>query len=409
VFIGAVLGLVPACGTPFDDPEHVRAWVNTGSAVGVYLHGYEPIAVADGEVAFRDSTCPETEDDGTRLIISGPCVDASEAEWFGSVTIVRSNGDRSVTFDGWGQSPNPDLRSTLATLSGTLELERLDDDDHEYRADWIREGGVATRVAYLGRVRGGYTGPTTWNGRGEVERTGLVAPTGTARVATIDEVVDDEVCSGQPSSGRTEIAIGDSVAVVTYDGATDCDADQAARLEVDGEERGRISGVTCSIDRVGERERRPDSAVLGLVLTALGLARRRRRRSGASVGALAAVAGLTSGCGNAFTTAEPSEAERAAAARACRELSFTWCTKAIDCAVQGALVAADARERETTTCAGAGNLVLDCDDAVGVDESLDDCSMEIAAASCAEVVESLAQGSELELPASCEAVIVTSL
>ena len=82
-------------------------------------------------------------------------------------------------------------------------------------------------------------------------RSGPIAPTGTVDATTVDELVDDATCSGQPVSGTTTLESRGDTAVVTYDGASDCDVDGNARLAVNGDEKGLISSVSCSVGASG--------------------------------------------------------------------------------------------------------------------------------------------------------------
>ena len=273
----AAAGLVAGgCGSnELDDPDHVRAWVNTGSAVAVYGNAHGPIAFADGRAPYPDPACPMTSDDGTVAIVSGGCTDETGTTWEGTATVTRgSGGERVLSLDDFAQFDDADLR---AATSGTITVRPMTGSLSEYVVDIVTEGGLTTSIDYAGTVEGDYDGPTVWNGDGEVSRDGFGEPTGVVRMTTTDEVLDDAVCSGQPVSGETRIDGDGHFAVVTYDGATDCDDDHAARWSVDGEDRGRITGITCTAS--------PPSANAPLapaLLLLAGLVRLRRRRTNAT-------------------------------------------------------------------------------------------------------------------------------
>lgn len=251
LFIG--LGLVGCSdATSLDDIDHVRTWANSASAVGVYTHIYEPIALADGERDFDDAACPMVSDDGITMTITGGCFDSAGDEWVGSATIVRSaESDRTLTANGYGRIANPDLP---ATISGEVEIRRLGDASHEFDVDLDIEGVLTTRYDYSGEVAGTYGERTTWNGSGFATRDGLGSATGTIVARTVDQVLDDSVCSGQAVSGETTLEASDGhSATITYDGATDCDEERAAAWSLDGEAQGRITGITCAAASPGSR------------------------------------------------------------------------------------------------------------------------------------------------------------
>jgi len=268
-----VLVVVPMCvGCGSDDPfepappfsakSDVKVWANSASAVGVYIHAYEAIAVADGALTFGDPACPTTSDDGTTLTITGGCTDGSDREWTGEATVVRDGGERTLTLDAFNGN------------EGTVVVRETGESTNEFVANLVI-GGVTT-IDYTGSVEGGYEGRTTWNGSGRVERDGF-PPNGAVEAMTADQVLD-EACSGQAYSGSTTLQSGDDTAVITYDGATDCDGDQNARLSVNGKDRGFVSGISCTVGIVGRRLGAPAwGLALALATLISGVARRRRR------------------------------------------------------------------------------------------------------------------------------------
>jgi hypothetical protein len=269
---GLVLGCAKEPRNDLANAEHVRTWATTGSALAAYATVYDAIAFADGEHVFPDPACPRTMDDGTTVTIAGGCTDSESQRWFGNATVTRSGeGDRMVTLDGHGHSSDDEVGST-----GTASLTRVAASEHRFTIDLVREGGITTRIAYAGTVVGDYDARTVWNGEGQVERDGFAAPTGSVRVRTTDQVVDDDVCSGQPVSGQTTIeGEGPHTAVVTYDGETDCDDDQAARWSYDGMDQGTITGIVCG---VGAGPGRPGHlAPVALLVLAAALTARRSR------------------------------------------------------------------------------------------------------------------------------------
>ena len=266
-----VLMMLAGCGggTDLHNPEHVSTWANSASALGVYTLAYEPIALADEEYRFDDPLCPVTSDSGTRVEIIGNCMNFRGRRYEGTATVIRrGDGARFLTLSQYGSADGGDV----AVATGSVGVYVAGADEQTFEADVTQEGGVTWSVHYAGRVRGTYVGPTVWNGRGTVSRDGLLGPTGTARAETVDMVRDPAVCDDQAASGATTIEIEGQTLRIEYDGATDCDADHAARHFVNGEDRGLVTGVTCAAGP-GGRTGLPFLAIL----SALGLYIRRRR------------------------------------------------------------------------------------------------------------------------------------
>lgn len=235
----------PARDSTLENADNVRIWVTSTSAFSLYAHIYEPVAVADGEKTFADPACPVTEDDGTTLTAEGGCTDIDGVEHVGKLTVERSaNGDRAVRFEDFGtHKPG----QSTDTRDGDGQVRRVDDTSHDFSLSLVHDGGVRETIEYEGHVSGGYEGRTVWSGAGTVVREGLLPPVGSAEVSTNAEVVDDDVCSGQPISGNTMVknAAGDTV-VVTYDGDVDCDDDEAATYTLNAEPRGKITRISCA-------------------------------------------------------------------------------------------------------------------------------------------------------------------
>src|SRR5215471_5144196 len=224
---GTMLALVGCQSSSLDDAENVRIWATTASAVAVFAEVYDPIAFADGHRTFDDPACPHTSDDGTTATVSGECTDCSGATWTGSATVTRTvDGDRHLTLDAFSHFQGADMRSTM---TGTALVHSTGATTHDFSVDLEKRGGMTTRFHYRGKVEGDYDAPTIWSGTGRIERDGVLAPTGTIDATTVDERVDNAVCSGQPVSGQTTIVADGDTAVVSYDGATDCDDAHAAR------------------------------------------------------------------------------------------------------------------------------------------------------------------------------------
>jgi MYXO-CTERM domain-containing protein len=267
----ALVLLLAACNEPDRvEPEHAAIWANTGSALGVYTHLHTPVAFAVGEHTYVDATCPTTADDGTTVTITGGCTDSENKRHEGEVTITRVDGPRDLdlTFSEYGSG-----EGEIARTTGTAVVRQIDTSSYTFDVDLVNEGGVTVEIDYFGTVTGNYGQATTWNGSGTVTRTGF-EPTGTAEVETVEQLVDDAICSGQSSSGETTIVVDGHTIVVTYDGETDCDENNAARWSLDGKDQGLVEGVTCAVT---DNDGRLGAALFMFVL--LGLGTRRRRTS----------------------------------------------------------------------------------------------------------------------------------
>jgi hypothetical protein len=264
----ALVVLLSACHQL--DAEDVAVWANSGSALGVYTHLHVPVGFALGEAGFVDPACPMTSDDGTTVTITGGCTDSEGKRFEGEVTITRVDGPRDLdlSFDGYGSG-----EGDVARANGTASVRQIDDSVYTFDVDLASNGLTTLDIDYSGTIVGDYGQPTRFSGSGVVARSSFTPPNGTAEVSTEDQLIDDSVCSGQSVSGETTIDVNGHVIVVTYDGATDCDEDHAARLTVDGKDQGLVEGITCTVMSGG----RAGGVLSVLMLLGLGAAWRRRR------------------------------------------------------------------------------------------------------------------------------------
>ena len=267
----AILLLALGCGgsgDPLENADEVAGWANSASALGVYTLAHEPLGFANGAFAFSDPDCPATSDDGTTVVITGGCEDTDGRAWDGEVAVVREGAGWSMTFDRFGD----DRFGGMARVSGRFDLTEEADDLHSFEADIQRDGGIESRIVYSGTVAGGYEGPTVWNGSGSVSRDGITINSGAVDAETVDQVRDNELCPGEGVSGTTTMTSDEHTVVISYDGDTDCDDDDAARWSRDGEEQGLVTGVTCSAGG-------PAGFAAALLVLAIALPLRRRRRA----------------------------------------------------------------------------------------------------------------------------------
>jgi hypothetical protein len=267
--------LASACGSdsspafsssssPFEDTSDVKDWAQMASALGVYAHLHEVVSLARGELTLEDPACPALEDDGETMTVTGDCTDSAEKAWVGVATIVREGDDLSFTFqDFQGKDGSASLRS-------------LGEARHQFEVDLV--AGEVTTIEYTGTVAGSSTGPTVWNGSGRFQRDGDVAPIDELEATTAEQVLDQSVCA-QPASGTTTLFAAGDTAVITYDGSTDCDDEQNARLSVNGEDRGMLAGILCTVRAPGAPVTPGAPAGVLAVLALATLVRRRVQRA----------------------------------------------------------------------------------------------------------------------------------
>jgi hypothetical protein len=234
----AVISL--ACSGPFDDERDVRVWATTASAAAVYSHAVQPLAVADHSGSYTDPACPEVTSYGNGVRIAGGCTDRGGRTWVGLATVGVLPYAQDVSFEGFGSYLGGEL---AAALTGRVGVMGRAESERQFYVDLVQVGGTLTMFHYRGTLTGRHGQRTLWNGRGSVERDGSVEPSGRVDARTIDQLIDESVCAGQPLSGRTLLQGDSQKAIIEYDGASDCDEARAARWSVDGEDRGSLAGL----------------------------------------------------------------------------------------------------------------------------------------------------------------------
>lgn len=275
---GAIVALtVPIAGClstpgPSSDPlateSGVALWAITASAIGVLAGNHMPILVAGGAATFDDPACPIVTEEGDTLIVTGGCTDSRGVAWSGFARVERGEaGSLQAIYEGFGEA-----RFGPKLTTGTAEIDELDVDVHAFALDFVREGTDSEiTIHYEGEVTGATGIPVVASGTGRFELS-QGGGTEVVEAATVDEVTDGAIC-GTPLSGTTTMVSAEHTAVITYDGATDCDDMAAARWSLDGEDQGLLEGVTCSVAGGG------GGLAAGTTLWLLVLAISRPRRS----------------------------------------------------------------------------------------------------------------------------------
>jgi hypothetical protein len=270
----ACLSGPPSSDDPLDRTEDVQDWARRASALGIFTHGANPLEAVAGLGDFVDPACPVTSDDGTTYTVEGGCTDVAGQEWVGWAQVVRGDGgDLAASYEGFG-----DITIMPELMNGTIDIDRADDTHASYQIDAVwKSDETSTEVAYSGDLSGDAENWISGTGSGTFVRSGGDSGAGLVEAETDAELIDYAICDS-PASGSTTLVSPDHTIVITYDGATDCDPDHAARWTVDGEDRGLLSGVTCSI----ARGRAAPSPLLLLAIAVL--TRPRRWRTGGGPG-----------------------------------------------------------------------------------------------------------------------------
>ncbi|EPX56811.1 hypothetical protein D187_007246 [Cystobacter fuscus DSM 2262] len=269
----------------------VEQWAATSSAPNVYVAANQ-VALLLGLTGIgsgtQDTSCPAQKKDGTTTTFTGGCTDENGDEWFGSMERkLEKEGSENATLTykdfGFHQTTSCSGKSgkTKILFAGTASVKGADtkqEFDLDIRMDvsGLDEDSCVERTdsgawSYQGTYEGSseLTGRRTWNGSGRIGTSEL----GVVEVETKAEVVDPSECGDEALSGTTTIKSDGHTAVITYDGATDCDESSTVKSSLDGGASVELEGVSCT-SATG-----PAISAWGLgLLGALGLMRRRARR-----------------------------------------------------------------------------------------------------------------------------------
>jgi hypothetical protein len=275
---GVLGGLPPATIATSAD---MKVW-SGASAAASYASGLEPLFLATFTTGNTPRTCPAATTSGTRTTYTGGCTDDQGDTWFGTAT---EDGDMTaggtITYSGFGYDGMTTCMNAMypsrVTYNGTVH-QTVSDTTNDFSVDITTNAtGVNTMtcVTASGTSAISYSGTFTptgadtngdgkpdgklWEGSGELGNSlyGKVSAT------TVDELIDNSVCSHEPASGTTTVTTRGHVAVITYDGATSCDQMATVSWTLDGVDQGTITGVSCN---AGGRGSWPLAVALALVL-----------------------------------------------------------------------------------------------------------------------------------------------
>lgn len=301
--IVAVSGLWVGCGGEADkalndykkasltSQADVEAWAGTASAPNVYIAanlGAFLSGVTGIGSGSQDATCPAKKVDGITTTVSGGCTDKNGYEWFGTMEQkLEKEGSENgtITYKGFGyqQSATCGGKSYKSKLiftgSSKVEGSAKKEFDLDIRMDVSgphKDTCAETTSSGAWSYQGSFEGSTSitsgrrvWNGSGRIGTSEL----GVVEVETKDEVIDSAVCDDEAASGTTTIKSDGHTAVITYDGATDCDEASTVKSSLDGKAAVEIEDISCA------SASGPVLSAWSLgLLGALGLLRRRARR-----------------------------------------------------------------------------------------------------------------------------------
>lgn len=274
--------------TPFDayadadltDPAVVAELASTLSAPNAYGVGVTQLILAD---LSGSKTCPAVTVKGDTTTYTGGCTDDDGTTWTGTATSIESKAKKklggSITYVDFGFSGESacDGKTKMTVSAGqTIDGTVTVDAKGGFTIDVVAEGAEADtkactsnafdyRLEYSGSIADTSKSAETWNGQGRFGDSRI----GQVMAATVNEVIDEKACDTEAASGTTTLTADGHTAVITYDGATDCDKTSTVTWTLDGKDQGELSGISCSTS--------PLRASGLLVL--LGLLGLRRRRS----------------------------------------------------------------------------------------------------------------------------------
>ena len=273
------------------DPEIVQGYAGF-SAPSQFIITYAPKLTASLLYQFGGGSvdCPvitgldENGEQTEAMTLTGGCTDDNGTEWFGSY-VEEGYPMYTAVFDGWGSKETSDDcpgEYTTTLTNGVVEFGISSTGSAEADALIVMstngpnaENNCIASSSDIGINSviglGESTEGTLFNSSGEVA-VSSEGQGGTVEVTTADEVVNGEVCEPEALSGTTTLTTDDHEAVITYDGATDCDEAATVTWTLDGVDQGVMEGISCASQHQTPRDFGLVAALLGLV----GLSRRKR-------------------------------------------------------------------------------------------------------------------------------------
>jgi hypothetical protein len=228
--------------------------------------------------------CPSVTTLGDETVYSGDgCTLADGSTLHGKAVItVIATDVRSVAYDQYGvakQCPDPgniEVSRTTGTMTYTraapgagsfvlaIELGRANCAGERSRLAYDYQGSVAGTETAAWEIDPNAL--MIFNGSGRV---GL-STVGAADAVTVRQIVDRPSCGPEVTSGTTTLSSLGDTAVITYDGANDCDETSTVRWTLNGADQGELAGVGCALAGV------PSGAPRWLALGVVALLTARR-------------------------------------------------------------------------------------------------------------------------------------
>jgi hypothetical protein len=245
------------------DAGTVRAFA-TASAPNMFSIGVVLLIFPGSD---SEDSCPLVTESGNQQIHQGGCTTSEGTEVFGRAVVTSDDESSTIDYQGFGFGSTQVCKGaevkTTATYSGSMDVWTTGIGtaafslDIEIEASGHHPSSCATVAAdaayeYDGDLSGNedagtidLQAPTTWSGSGRIGSSGV----GALSTTTADELLDATVCGTEAASGTTTLEAGGDVAVITYDGASDCDPESTVSWSLNGVDQGELSEVRCSYGR----------------------------------------------------------------------------------------------------------------------------------------------------------------
>jgi MYXO-CTERM domain-containing protein len=278
----------PAATLP-DDAASATKWAKA-SAPQLFMLGFTPLVVAEATLSVGGETCPTKTVNGATTTYTGGCTEMDGTPWTGTAT-QTGQPMGSIEYVDFGTTGTSTCNATeypstfkyngtivpsttvpgMSTIKVTAEITGPD----ETNACQPRTGTFAIDYAFTLRKGthdadgDGDTDDTYWSGTGKYG----TSFDGSVDAMTTEEKLEDELCGDEALAGVTQVSAGGHAYTITYDGATDCDAESTVHWAYDGTDRGELTGISCSTGGS------PRSTLLVLVAVGFVVRRRRNRRA----------------------------------------------------------------------------------------------------------------------------------